>query len=90
MKNKTILVVAGEPNSIFLEIFFKTLKKKKIQNIKKPIILIASKKLLLKQMLRLNYNFKINEIFFKDVNKIKINNKKINILNVNFNFKKNI
>ena len=41
-------------------------------------------------MLRLNYNFKINELLFKDINKIKINNKKINILNVNFNFKKSI
>ncbi len=88
MKNKNIIIVAGEPYSVFFEIFFKTLKKKKIQNIKKPIILIASKKLLLKQMLRLNYNFKINEIFYKDINKIKINNKKINILNVNFNFDK--
>ena len=29
MKNNPILLVAGEPNSIFLEIFFKTLKKKK-------------------------------------------------------------
>ena len=27
MKNKAILIVAGEPNSIFLEIFFKSLKK---------------------------------------------------------------
>ena len=30
MKNKPIILVAGEPNSIFLEIFFKTIKKKKI------------------------------------------------------------
>ena len=88
MKNKNIIIVAGEPYSVFFEIFFKTLKKKKIQNIKKPIILIASKKMLLKQMFRLNYNFKINEIFYKDINEIKINNKKINILNVNFNFEK--
>ena len=28
MKYKPILIVAGEPNSIFLEIFFKSLKKK--------------------------------------------------------------
>ena len=27
MKFKPIIVVAGEPNSIFLEIFFKSLKK---------------------------------------------------------------
>ena len=42
MKNKAILIVAGEPNSIFLEIFFKSLKK---NNFKKPIILLASKNL---------------------------------------------
>ena len=37
-----ILVVAGEPNSIFLEIYFKSIKKIKIQN---PLILIASLKI---------------------------------------------
>jgi len=37
MKFKPILVVAGEPNSIFLEIFFKSIKAIKIKN---PIILI--------------------------------------------------
>ena len=88
MKNNNIIIVAGEPYSVFFEIFFKTLKKKKIKNIKKQIILIASKKILYRQMIRLNYSFKINEIFFNEINKIKINNKKINILNVNFNFKK--
>ena len=45
MKNKPIILVAGEPNSIFFEIFFKVIKKK----IKSPIILIGSKKLLIKQ-----------------------------------------
>ena len=30
MNYKPIVIVAGEPNSIFLEIFFKSLKKKKI------------------------------------------------------------
>ena len=88
MKNKYILIIAGEPYSIFSEIFFKTLKKKQIQNMKNPIILIGSKEILFKQMIRLNYKFKIKEVFFKDINKIKINNKKINILNVNFNYNK--
>ena len=41
--NKYILVVAGEPNSVFLEIFFKAIKKVKT---KKPLILIASVKLI--------------------------------------------
>ena len=30
--NKPILLVAGEPNSIFLEIFYKSLTLKKIKN----------------------------------------------------------
>ena len=46
MKNKPIIVVAGEPNSIFLEIFFKTMKKK----IKHPIVLICLIKLIKMQM----------------------------------------
>ena len=29
MKSKPILIVSGEPNSVFLELFFKTLKLKK-------------------------------------------------------------
>ena len=45
MNYKPIIIVAGEPNSIFFEIFFKVIKKK----IKSPIILIGSKKLLIKQ-----------------------------------------
>ena len=31
MKNKPIILVAGEPRSIFFEIFFKSLKKKKLK-----------------------------------------------------------
>ena len=37
MNYSPILVVSGEPNSIFLEIFFKVLK---LKNIRSPIILI--------------------------------------------------
>ena len=39
MVYKPILIVAGEPNSIFSEIFFKSLKYKRFRS---PIILIAS------------------------------------------------
>ena len=56
MKNKTILVVAGEPNSIFLEIFFKALKKKKF---KCPIVLICSEKILKLQMKHFNFKRKV-------------------------------
>ena len=47
MNYKPIIIVAGEPDSIFLEIFFKTSKKNKF---KSPIILIASKNLLQKNI----------------------------------------
>jgi 4-hydroxythreonine-4-phosphate dehydrogenase len=78
---KPIIIVAGEPNSIFFELFFKVLKKK----IKSPIILIASKKLILKQakILRTKINFNtINEF---EVIKKKNNLKKINLIDVDFN-----
>ena len=54
MNYKPIIIVAGEPNSIFLEIFFKALKYKKY---KSPIILICSLKILNLQM----KSFKINK-----------------------------
>ena len=88
MNNKPIIIVAGEPYSVFLEIFFKALKIKKIKNLKSPIIIIASHDLLLKQMKKLKYSFRtklIDHSFF-DVNCI--DNKKINLINVNFNFSK--
>ena len=40
MNFRPILIIGGEPQSIFLEIFLKTLKKK----LRHPIILISSKK----------------------------------------------
>ena len=59
MKNyKPIIIVAGEPNSIFFEIFFKAIKKK----IKSPIILIASKQLILKQAKILKKKINLNTI----------------------------
>ena len=88
MKNKPIILVAGEPYSVFFEIFFKSLKRKSIRSIKNPIILIASKKLLINQMKSLKYKYKVNEIFFENLNTTKLNNQKINIINVNFNHKK--
>jgi len=85
MQLKPIIVVAGEPNSIFLEIFFKSLKKKKF---KSPIILIASNKILKSQMKKLNFNFKINILNEKRLNLKKLNNKKINLININYNYNK--
>ncbi len=85
MNNKPIIIVAGEPYSIFLEIFFKSKKKMKL---KKPIILIASKELVLKQMKKLRFNFKINDINKNKINFNILDKKKINLIDVKFNFKK--
>ena len=85
MNYRPILIVAGEPNSIFLEIFFKSI----INNsFKSPLILIVSKDLLIKQMKSLGFVFKINLINENYPNMSKLDNKKINIINVNYNFKK--
>ena len=77
---KPIIIVAGEPNSIFFELFFKIIKKK----IKSPIILIASKKLITKQakILKKKINFKIINEF--ELIKNKNNLKGINLIDVDF------
>ena len=82
MVYKPIIVVAGEPNSIFSEIFLKALKYKKF---KSPIILIASKKLIKLQMKKLKISKKIRTIDLINFRKFHLNNKSINLINVNFN-----
>ena len=88
MNNKPIIIVAGEPYSVFLEIFFKTLKTKEIKLIKSPIIIIASKENLIKQMKKLNFFFKIRIIDKELLNIKSINNNSINLIDVKFNFNK--
>ena len=84
MKNSPIIIVAGEPNSVFLEIFFKTIKN---HTFKCPLIIIVSKKLLQQQMGKLGFEYKIN-IINKNFNKFsKLNNKKINLINIDYRFK---
>ena len=81
--NKPILIVAGEPNSIFLEIFFKSIQS---HHYKSPLIIIASKKLLEQQMIKLGFLFKIN-IINKNFTKFNLlNNKKINLIDVEYKF----
>ncbi len=85
MVYKPILIVAGEPNSIFSEIFFKSIRYKKY---KSPIIIIASKKLIELQMRKLNVNKKIRLIDFLKIGKYNFDNRKINLIDVNFDQKK--
>ena len=81
MNYNPILIFSGEPNSIFLEIFFKTLKLKKI---KSPIILISSKSLLDRQMKKLKFKKKIKLLEEKKLHKYSLNNKSINLIDVEF------
>ena len=85
MSKEPIIIVSGEPNSVFLEIFFKSLK---LNTCKSPLIIIVSKKLLQKQMKRLGFTFKIKDIdkWYKDFSKL--DNNKINLINVDYDFKK--
>ena len=82
MNKKPIIIVSGEPYSTFLEIFFKIKKKNKFKN---PIILIVSKKILLKQMKKLKFRFTIKTLDKKKIDFKKIDNKNINIINVDSN-----
>ena len=85
MNSKPIIVVAGEPYSIFLEIFFKTKKK---CTFKKPIILIASKKLVYLQMKKLGFNFDLNLINLDKLDLKSLKKNQINLIDVNFKFNK--
>ena len=81
MHYSPILMVGGEPNSVFLELFFKVIKKK---TIKSPIILISSKKILNLQMTNLNFKKKIKLLDINKIDKYKLNNKTINLIDVNY------
>ena len=84
MKNKPILIVAGDPNSIFFEILFKSYKYYKV---KSPLIIIASKNLLETQIKKFRFKKKIRVIDIQSLNKIKLDNKKINLIDVKINHK---
>ena len=83
MDKEPIIIVSGEPNSVFLEIFFKSIKS---HHYKSPLIIITSKKLLQRQMEQLGFFFELN-IINKNFNKFsKLNNKKINLIDINYEF----
>ncbi len=85
MNSRPILIVAGEPNSIFFEILFKVYKTKKI---KKPLIIIASHNLLKLQMKKLKFKKKIKLLDESKIEEYKLDNKSINLININYDQKK--
>ena len=82
MKNKPIIIVSGEPNSVFLEIFFKAIKYK---NYKSPLILVSSLKLLKSHMKNLNFTGKINLISSKSLDVERYKNNSINLIDIKLN-----
>ena len=85
MNFKPIVIVAGEPNSVFFEIFLKVMDNNRF---KSPIILIGSKNLIQKQIKFFKSKIKIHEIDYskKKINKNKL--KKINLINVEYKYDK--
>ena len=81
MNYKPIIIVAGEPNSIFFEIFFKALKTGKF---KSPIILIASIDILKLQMKKFKFNRKIKLLTLPELQKTKLNNRSINLISIKY------
>ena len=84
MNSNPILIVAGEPYSIFSEILFKSLKKNRF---KKPLILITSFNLIKDQAKKLNYKCSIN-LINENFKNHELKKNTINLINVNFNYKK--
>ncbi len=85
MNHKPIIIVAGEPNSVFFEIYFKALKK---HNYKNPLIIIGSYNILLLQMKKFHFSMKIKLININKINNYAFDNKSINLINIKYFQKK--
>lgn len=85
MNINPIVIIWGEPNSIFSEIFLKSVKRYKNY---KPIILIGSFELFKDQIkkLKIKLNYKLINPISEDLNNLLVD--KINFLNVNYKYKK--
>jgi len=83
MKNKSIVIINGDPGSTFNEILIKTFKNKVLRNIGFSIVMVCSEKLFRYELKRLN--MRINLRKFKDSYSLSKNN--IYIIDVPFNYK---
>ncbi len=83
---KPIIIVAGEPKSIFFEIFFKTIKSIKI---KSPLVLIASHNILRRHIKKINFKRNINLLKLENLQNNKLNNKNINLIDITLKTKLN-
>ena len=84
MKNKSIIIICGDPKSTFNEILIKTLKNRVLKNIKFPLIIIGSKKLLENESKKLKTKLNLK----KFDNQIRLRKKNIYIVDILLNQKK--
>tara|TARA_Y100000816_G_scaffold180015_1_gene130233 strand:+ start:1036 stop:1998 length:963 start_codon:yes stop_codon:yes gene_type:complete len=86
MNFSPIIIVGGEPQSIFLEIFLKAIKKKS----QHPIILVSSRDILQKNIEKFKKNLKLNELNknFSNIKKGSVNLVDINYKKFSFSKKK--
>ena len=91
MKNKSIVIICGDPKSTFNEILIKTFKNKIFKNLKFSIIIVGSKKLLEDELKK--FKIKINLQKLEGQTKLRKNNiyvtdvpldtKKLSLINKN-------
>ena len=83
IKNKKIIIIGGDPNSINSEIIFKTWKKLS-KSVKKNIFIIANYELMKKQLYQLKYPLKLKIV--KNLNE-KSKKNVVRIINIDLKFK---
>ena len=79
MNFKPILIVPGERKSIFFEIFFKSLKLKKI---KSPLVLICNKKIFYSETRKYKFKNRIEIVSVEKIFQKQFKNKKIYLINI--------
>ncbi len=86
MNSKPILIVPGEKKSIFFEIFFKSIKSKKIIC---PLVLICNQKILSKEIKRYKFKQKIEIVNHDHIFRKRLLNKRLYLLNISNQKSKN-
>ena len=81
MNFKPIIIIAGEPNSVFFEILLKIIRNNKF---KSPIILVCSKKILIKQSKVLRENIKFKQLYENQIYSKKVKLSKFNLIDVEY------
>ena len=82
-KNKKIIIIGGDPNSINSEIIFKSWKKLS-KSVKKKIFIVANYELIKKQLYQLKYPLKLQIV--KNLNE-KSKKNALRIINIDLKFK---